>query len=238
MSRRFGKIVGTLWGSHKFNALPTETAKLAYVYLHTAPHGNSVGVYRLPAAYVAADLRISDENAGAALDALAHVGLIARDPLEDVVLIEDWWAHNAITNRKHLQAAIAATMDLPRRCLFRPRAAFEVSVAMIEKAQVWATDAKGATAAADALAMCRKMVLSALRDATDSALQHIGKALPIELSIELSEALSIERSSFPFPDRERDGEGDSDADKRQETETGVSAADLARDFVANARAAK
>lgn len=242
MSRRFGKVIGTLWASKRFRSLPDDVARLAYIYLHTNTHGNCVGAYRLPAAYLAADVGVSQDQAGAALAAMERVGLIRYDAAESIILIEDWWLYNSITNRKHLQAAISAIADMPRRCLFRPRVALEASSEMIAKARSWATDAKGASAATEALTMCRKLVVSTLGDATQEAMHHARRELPRELWIELSEALSIAREPFAFPERE--GEGDADADKRrrQETETDAAAAEnveeIARTLIARGKAAR
>lgn len=224
MSRLFGKVASTIWNSQRFNRLSGPLPRLAYVYLHTNTHGNSSGAYRLPPAYLAADMRIETTEAEAVLAEMSQIGLIDYDRDEQVVVIEGWWPHNQIMNRKHLQSVINVLHGLPRGTRFRPRVAFLASASTIERARTWVTDTKGAEAAQDALTMCSKMLRSVINEAPDSAISDAENTLSETLLIEVSEALSIPCERFSFRDRDRDRDSYTDSIHRQRQETETSAA--------------
>lgn len=217
MSRRFGKIASSIWASQRFRLLEDDVSKLAYFYLHTNTHGNCTGCYRLPAAYISADMRIDATTADRALANLTRAGLIERDADEEVIRIKGWWAFNPLTNRKHLSAAITAQQDLPRASHLALLVAIEVAEAMIPVATGWASDGstKGRDAMLDALGMARGMVLNALRAAPEAAITKVMNDLPIELSEQLSQALSIEAHEFRSETETETQTRDTDRDKRQ-----------------------
>ncbi len=99
--RDFSKVSPTLWRSRKFKALTDETAKLAYLYLLTCPHGNSAGCFDLPTMYACADLDIKEAAYLKALDALIKVGLVEYDQDDETVLLVNWATFNVPTNAKH-----------------------------------------------------------------------------------------------------------------------------------------
>ncbi|WP_417724585.1 hypothetical protein [Salipiger sp.] len=194
MSRAFGIISTSIWGSRRFRGLPCELARLVYLYLHTNRHGTSIGAYRLPIAYIATDLRVPEDRANIALAAVVHASLARYDELEEVVSIIGWWDHNPITNRKHLQGAIRAQRELPRTSPAGVVSAVEIAGSALAVARRWATDEKGRRAAAEALEMCREMLLGVVDDHGMPALAAAVQTLPHPLSEELPIALSIDLS--------------------------------------------
>jgi hypothetical protein len=73
--RDYGKVFTAFWTSSDVLAMNEDERTLA-LYLLTCPHGNMLGCYRLPVAYVAEDLRWAQERAAEAL-----AGLVSKDYL-------------------------------------------------------------------------------------------------------------------------------------------------------------
>jgi hypothetical protein len=113
MSRDFGKISTSIWGSQKFLALSGDEARLLYLYLHTCPHGNAIGCFRLPKGYATTDLHWSEKTFDSAIEALCEVNLTGFDRAENVVRIVDFLRHAGITNPKHGAGAVKAALSLP-----------------------------------------------------------------------------------------------------------------------------
>ena len=98
--REFTKISPQLWDCDGFRG-QDDTARLAYLYLLSNSHQNSVGCYRLPAAYASADLEWPPQKWERALEALIGAGLVKYDMETREVFISDWFQHNPPTNAKH-----------------------------------------------------------------------------------------------------------------------------------------
>lgn len=113
MSRDFGKIRSSIWQSRKFLALQNDQTRLLYLYLHTCPHGNSVGCFRLPKGYALADMSWPVEAFDSAIEELCKVNLIGWDESESVVRLVDFLKHSGITNQKHAAGALKAAISLP-----------------------------------------------------------------------------------------------------------------------------
>ena len=112
--RNFAKIAGTLWGSRKFRALPSDDARLLYLYVHTCPHANSIGTYWLPEGYALVDLIKWDaERFQAAISACCKVGLIDYDGENEVIRIIGFLNHSEIINGKHGMGAVRLALGLP-----------------------------------------------------------------------------------------------------------------------------
>jgi hypothetical protein len=128
-------IITSIWGSNRFRVLSTDTVRLAYLYLHTNGHGNSIGAYRLPPDYLAADMGKSKEEAEVILAEISEVGLIDYDDAENIVRILNWFPHNPINSPKHLSASIKRFFGLPGKTKFAPDIALEITLSAFEKAQ-------------------------------------------------------------------------------------------------------
>lgn len=111
--RDYGKISTSIWNSRKFRSLENDDAKLAYFYLHTCAHVNSVGCFLLRDGYATEDLRWPAERYRKAMDILCKAGLIAFDKAEHMVRIVDYLRHDPFTNPKHAAGAAKIALNLP-----------------------------------------------------------------------------------------------------------------------------
>lgn len=112
--RDYAKISPTIWRSRKFKALDdNDDARLFYLYLHTCPHGNSVGCFWLPRGYIQADLGWSDTRIDTCIRALCKGVLIRWNDAENVVQIVDFLAHSPIHNDKHAVGSARLALQLP-----------------------------------------------------------------------------------------------------------------------------
>ena len=112
--RKFAAISPKIWGSRKWRKLDRDDkARLLYLYLHTCPHATSIGAFRLPIGYAAADLRWEVAHVEAAFSTLADAQLIDYDVDDEIVRIIDFLTHSPPTNPKHAGAALALARELP-----------------------------------------------------------------------------------------------------------------------------
>lgn len=142
MSRRYGPIGTSVWDSDKFLALESDTNRLGYLYLIACPHGNSVGVFRLPVNYFAADRRTDPETAEAMLADMERVGLIERGT-EDQIRITKWFWNDTGANNPSTASAFCKVfndMRLVKRGDLRTRALVEMATATLTKAEGWNPD--------------------------------------------------------------------------------------------------
>lgn len=142
MSRRYGPIGTSVWDSDKFLALENDTNRLGYLYLIACPHGNSVGVFRLPVNYFAADRRTDPETAEAMLADMESVGLIERGR-EDQIRITKWFWNDTGANNPSTASAfckVFCDVRLVKRGDLRTRALVEMATATLTKAEGWNPD--------------------------------------------------------------------------------------------------
>lgn len=142
MSRRYGPIGTSVWDSDKFLALESDTNRLGYLYLIACPHGNSVGVFRLPVNYFAADRRTDPEAATAMLCDMERVGLIERGA-EDQIRITKWFWNDTGANNPSTASAFCKVLcdnRLVKRGELRTRALVEMATATLTKAEGWNPD--------------------------------------------------------------------------------------------------
>ncbi len=103
MTRRFTKVYGeALWRSKRF-LQATDKAKLAYIYMLSNPHSNSIGAYALPDGYALADLGWTLAEYRAARDELSAAELILFDDDTSVVFVLNWYKHSPPQNERHAQ---------------------------------------------------------------------------------------------------------------------------------------
>lgn len=219
MSRKFGMIASSLWASRRFGLLGSSDTKLAYVYLHTNTHGNSIGAYRLPVAYLTADLGLDAKQARQAIAEICKADLAEYDADESVIRIQGWFNHNPITNRKHLQGAINAFHDVPSRSKVLPRVALEMSFSAVVRARNWSLEGKGYEARLEVMEMAADLCRKARMNAGEKHFHEVFDGLPEDLRIGLSEALPI---GLPIQYRQRqiqETETETETETHTETET-------------------
>jgi hypothetical protein len=139
MTRKYGPIGTSIWDSEKFLALDGDDSRLAYLYLIACPHGNSLGVFRLPAAYLAVDRRTTAERAREMLADMVRVGLIETGP-DDQIRIVSWFFHDTGAGNPSTASNFCKSFQDSRMAKpggLRTRAMVEMIYATVRKAEAW-----------------------------------------------------------------------------------------------------
>jgi len=127
MSRDFNKVAPALWRSARFRSL-SEPAKIGFLYLITSGHVTSAGVYVLPDGYACSDLGWEPDAYKAVCDELVAAEMIDRDTTWDVILIERWFKHNALTGADYATGCRRRIEEIDSgRLREKALAAFEVA---------------------------------------------------------------------------------------------------------------
>lgn len=96
----------------------TDRDKLLGLYLLTCEHRNLEGFYRLPKAYVAADLGWSSKTVDSTLRRLISNGFCLYDSTAEVILLPDVLADQAPSTPKQMVGAINALDRVPPNALW------------------------------------------------------------------------------------------------------------------------
>lgn len=83
---KYGTIPHTFWQDDR---IADPMLRLMYCYLASSPHRNMLSLYRLPLAYAAADLNISQQDAKALLEGLSKAELCQYDHGTSMVWLTD-----------------------------------------------------------------------------------------------------------------------------------------------------
>jgi len=94
MADPWGGISSTVYRSKKFRPL-SDFDRTVYFYVHTCPHRNAVGLYRLPLLWMADDLDRPPEMCKAAIEKLSNVGLVDYDQDDALIRVRNWEKLNA-----------------------------------------------------------------------------------------------------------------------------------------------
>jgi hypothetical protein len=124
VSDPWGVISASIWRSKKFRPL-NPIDRLIYLYAHTSPHRNQLGLYRLPIVFVADDLDLPPDQCRQSLDNLATAQLIDYDPDEALIRIRNWELKNAVSGPQEAIGRITSAFDESPDHVFT-RAAFLV----------------------------------------------------------------------------------------------------------------
>ena len=103
--REYGKVYTAFWTSDDVQRM-TEDQRTLALYLLTCPHGNMLGCFKLPIAYVAEDLRWATERVEDALVGLIEVGYVYRSDKAAWTLIKGFLKWNQFENANVSKAAI------------------------------------------------------------------------------------------------------------------------------------
>ena len=96
--RDYGVVRVRFWEWAKRKQLSTEERELA-LYLLTSPHGNSLGCFRLPMAYLCEDLGKGSETVSETVSKLSAIGFLERDEASGWTWIVGFLEHNPVPNR-------------------------------------------------------------------------------------------------------------------------------------------
>lgn len=107
----YTKIRESFWTDEKVCRIP-DKGKLAYLYLLTSPHRNILGLYRLPLAYMAFDLRWEPQEAQEAIKCLEAEQFILYDRESAFVLVRRFLKHNRLENPNQIKAAMAKLKEV------------------------------------------------------------------------------------------------------------------------------
>jgi Fe2+ or Zn2+ uptake regulation protein len=115
--RDFSKVSPVLWRSKRFRNLPSDQARLTYLYLLTNKHQTSAGAYELPPAYAADDLGWCVSTVKTALKELETAGLIHVDEQTNELMITRWFKHNGPTNPSHRKGVVKCISQIESEML-------------------------------------------------------------------------------------------------------------------------
>jgi 5-methylcytosine-specific restriction endonuclease McrA len=96
-----------------------DDVRLAAFYVLTSPHRNTEGIYRLPIAYAATDLKWTEKKFRKALDRLVLDGFAEYDDASHVILIVNALKWQAPDNPNQVRSAVASISSLPASPLVR-----------------------------------------------------------------------------------------------------------------------
>lgn len=218
--RKFGIIGSRVWRSEKFRALTTIEARLLYLYLHSSTHGNSAGCFHISPNLIAADTRLDVDAIERGLDDLEAVGLIRRDPREELIQITGFFTFNMPASRKQLAGPLNVIESLPKgQC--RDAVCAELAVALYQRSLTFSAehDATGAfqQRAADLLENGGKKAIERGDLELDDDLRiGLSKDLLINLSIGLpiKRILITEERKEERKREKRNGKGEEEQGRR------------------------
>jgi hypothetical protein len=118
--RVYGTYPTVRWTDHRMVPLGV-ISKLIDVYLFTSPHTTMIGCFRIPLAYIAADLNLSQESIAQGIDELVSAGLIVYDQALSIVLITDFFESGLKWNDNQCLAAVNLASQLPKKLGFLDR---------------------------------------------------------------------------------------------------------------------
>lgn len=173
MSRRYGPIGTSVWDSRKFLELDNDSHRLGYLYLIACPHGNSLGVFRLPVVYFAADRRTDKDAAEAMLADMERVGLVERGD-DEQIRITRWFYNDTGANNPSTGSSFCKVFKdtrLIKRGPLRTRAFVEMFIATLTKAESWNPESTPFAKMVTDLQNAMAAELKASRDATLEALR-------------------------------------------------------------------
>jgi len=110
------RIATKFWTDEKTIDLEPKV-KLLYLYILTSPHSNMAGYYRLPKAYIKADIQLSDKELDKGFVKLLEKGLIKYCNKSCVILILNYYKYNTIQNTNQAKGAANRTGELPKNTL-------------------------------------------------------------------------------------------------------------------------
>src|SRR5215203_6198184 len=118
--RDYGVVRIRFWSWAKRKKLSIEARDLA-LYLLTSPHGNSLGCFRLPMAYLCEDFDANAKAVSKSLDALKEVGFLERDQEDGWTWICDYLEHNPVPNGNVGKAIGKLVEQIPQSVAFYER---------------------------------------------------------------------------------------------------------------------
>ena len=129
--RDYGVVRVRFWSWAKRKKLSIEARDLA-LYLLTSPHGNSLGCFRLPMAYLCDDLDANAKAVSKSLDELKSVGFLEREEEDGWTWIRDFLEHNPIPNSNVGKAIGKLLEQIPQSVVFYERLLDVLTVSYVD----------------------------------------------------------------------------------------------------------
>ena len=115
---RYAYIHTTTWQDKKFRQL-SESAKMLYIAMLTAPNSNMIGLYEWPVAYALHDLGDWDRDKFfSCLAEIESLDMARYDTENEVLFIRNFLKHNPLTSIKQVVGGAKYLKALPRSPLF------------------------------------------------------------------------------------------------------------------------
>ncbi len=115
---RYVRVKRRFWTDEK-SGLVSANLKLLLFYLITTPHGNMLGLYRLPDEYGARDIGWSLEEYRENFAQAVALGFVEHDPETSTVFVRNYLKHNPLENGNQVTGALKCLEELPTSPLFR-----------------------------------------------------------------------------------------------------------------------
>ena len=113
---RYATVHTKMWQDNKFRALD-QPDRMLFLYLLTSPHGNMIGYYYLPKAYIAADTGMDARQVEGSMQTLHRLGMVLYDDEAQMVLLKQFLKYNPISNENQVKGAVQLIKELPESWL-------------------------------------------------------------------------------------------------------------------------
>ena len=113
---RYATVHTKMWQDNKFRSLD-QPARMLFLYLLTSPHGNMIGYYYLPKAYIVADTGMDARQVEGAVQTLQQLGMVLYDDDSQMILLKQFLKYNPISNENQVKGAVQLIKELPESWL-------------------------------------------------------------------------------------------------------------------------
>jgi len=114
---RYQRIFTSIWQDEKFLQL-SDDGRFLFIYILTAPHSNSLGLYVLPKAYILGDLGWDRERLDKPFAELLDEELVDYDESPRLILVKNHLRHNPIENENQAKANAKIVSMMPKSHLY------------------------------------------------------------------------------------------------------------------------
>jgi len=115
--RDYGTIDSGVWKHPDFKPL-SDAAKTLFAYLKTCDHGNLIGCFHIPLAYIQGDLKWTEKKCKETLSELLPNGFVAYCETTEYVLIHKQIEKLPFQNENQAKAALKLFSEIPKRFTF------------------------------------------------------------------------------------------------------------------------
>lgn len=110
--KAFGKIESQFWDTMRHERI-SDHGKLLSAYLLTCKHGNMIGIFSLPRAYIMGDLNWDAQTVEQTVRELLANRFLTVSEQNDFICINKFMEHNRAENVKQMEARLRLLLNLP-----------------------------------------------------------------------------------------------------------------------------